>query len=92
MELKILEKIKKEKRLGLFMNREFLELNNGFVHRCYLISLDNLLVSFRFFLMWIIVVGCGLQLRKICDQTNIKMIKGISRVEGIFVKTMFGFE
>ena len=60
MELKILEKIKKEKRFGLFMNREFMELNNGFVHHCYLISLDKLLVSFRFFIMWIIVVGCGL--------------------------------
>ena len=50
LELKILEKIKKKKKLGLVMNYEFLELNNGFVHRCYHVSLDNILVSFLVFL------------------------------------------
>ena len=50
MELKILEKIKKEKRLDPFMNCGFLKLNNGFVHCCYPVSLDNLLVSFLVFL------------------------------------------
>ena len=48
--MKILEKMKKEKRLGLFMNCGFMESNNGFVYRCYPFSLDNLLVSFMVFL------------------------------------------
>ena len=48
--MKILEKMKKEKRLGLFMNYGFMQSNNGFVHHCYPFSLDNLLVSFMVFL------------------------------------------
>ena len=50
LELKILEKIKKAKRMDMFMNYEFLELNNGFVHCCYPVSLDYFLVLFLVFL------------------------------------------
>ena len=35
---------------ALHMHCGFMESNNGFVHRCYSFSLDNLLVSFMVFL------------------------------------------
>ena len=56
------------------------------------VSLDNLLVSFMVFLDVDYSSECGLQFKKICNQTSAKMIGGIDRDEGIFVKTMFGLK